>query len=61
MKSFRFILTVVFDVALRRGFRAVRPQESLKKLKTLAGSWVSTHEGGPRMGNTLMHEMEADG
>ncbi|HWO36116.1 MAG TPA: hypothetical protein VNO32_45575 [Candidatus Acidoferrum sp.] len=56
MKSFRFILTVVFDVALRRGLRAVRPQESFKKLKTLAGSWVSTH-----MGNTLMHEMEADG
>ncbi len=74
MKS-RIALSVLFVLLAATAFAADTPspqsdaQKSFDKLKTLAGSWEGTFEGGTihvslrvtSMGNAILHEMKGGG
>jgi len=70
MKSLRFMLSVVVLMSLSvAAFAQSDAQKSFDKLKTLAGTWEGTFEGGPvhislrvtSMGNAILHEMKGGG
>ena len=70
MKSLRFMLSVVVLMSLSiAAFAQSDAQKSFDKLKTLAGSWEGSFEGGPvhvslrvtSMGNAILHEMKGGG
>jgi hypothetical protein len=74
MKS-RIAVSVVFILLAAAAFASDTPtprsdaQKSFDKLKTLAGTWHGTYEGGPvqvslrvtSMGNAILHEMKGRG
>ena len=69
MKSLRFMLPVVLMSLSTVALAQSDAQKAFDKLKTLAGTWGGTFEGGPlqvslrvtSMGNALMHEMKGGG
>ena len=70
MKPLRFLLCVVVLMSLSMAaFAQSDAQKSFDKLKTLAGSWEGTFEGGTvhislrvtSMGNAILHEMKGGG
>jgi len=73
MKSLRLMLSVALislsTVAFAQSAAPTDAQKSFDKLKTLAGTWEGTFEGGTihvtlrvtSMGNALMHEMKGSG
>jgi hypothetical protein len=69
MKSHRFMLFVVPMALSTVAFAQSGAQKSFDKLKTLAGSWDGTFDGGPvhislrvtSMGNAILHEMKGGG
>ena len=70
MKSLHFMLSVVVLMSLSiAAFAQSDAQKSFDKLKTLAGSWEGSFEGGPvhvslrvtSMGNAILHEMKGGG
>ena len=70
MKPLRFLLCVVVLMSLSMAaFAQSDAQKSFDKLKTLAGSWEGTLEGGTvhislrvtSMGNAILHEMKGGG
>jgi hypothetical protein len=69
MKSLRFMLPVVLLALSAAAFAQSDAQKSFDKLKTLAGSWEGSFEGGPvqvslrvtSMGNAILHETKGGG
>lgn len=69
MKFQRFMLFAVLMALSTAAFAQSDAQKSFDKLKTLAGSWEGTYDGGPvrvslrvtSMGNAILHEMKGGG
>jgi hypothetical protein len=69
MKSPRLMLAVVLLSLSAVAFAQSDAQKSFDQLKTLAGSWDGTFQGGPvhvslrvtSMGNAILHEMKGGG